>query len=502
MSTSNLMLKKQIIKILSRKKYNQTTKEATNNVYVSNYKEFAEQLELATKSKEKVYTINLKPGKYDATFDILTGTEDESNNIKIIINGNNQTLNGKQYLNYIAVDPGDTLELNDITFNDFSIYSAIINLYEESRVDLHNTKFINHNLEKINTELIYNYGGTLNIQDSYFINNSVSAIWSTGGIVSINNTQFINNIVTKYVNEGMIYIKGNNSYTFINNTNFINTSNTNLTAYTRNIVHAYKDAGPVKIHNSKFVNNDLAYSSSNHLIFTYTSSEIKNCSFDKNKGDICNLGNMTITNTIFTGKVESFGALDNFGNMSINNVTVTSYGGLYNDGNMTINKSNFIHNDCWDIIRNRGKLTIYDSKFLDNVVNESCIVDDFGENLILNNTILRNNKGGAIFDDIYKQNATKTTIIESTIENNPNIYGIDYYPITINISKVTSKQYGEYFNISGKIISCIDNLTYDIPLQINYNEKMYNVKTDTKGSFNLNVIANAVGTNKVSIHYE
>jgi len=123
---------------IQTKNYIKTSKLTSNNVYVSNYDELLEQMEIIRKGSEKIYTINLRPGNYNVTRSIRLY---DSSYKKIIINGNNNILDGKidqdRHEGFIILGSNgigfnqltDTIidiELNNVTLKNFNSTSESI----------------------------------------------------------------------------------------------------------------------------------------------------------------------------------------------------------------------------------------------------------------------------------------------------------------------------------------------------------------------------------------
>jgi len=496
------------------KNYNKSIKEANNNVYVNNYDEFAKQMNLMQQSKDKDFTINLRPGNYNATCDISVNTM--ANSHKVIINGNNITLDGKQLELFIGVLEGDTLELNDITIKNYKTSSSsMLYIFENCRLKLHNSKFININ----DDYLIYNMGN-LSIRDSSFVNSTGMTINNFNGKFSINNSSFINNKVTSnYTYAGVIMMDSWNNQTFIiNNTSFINNYNDGIYNHA-DVIYSVMDNGKVVIQNSKFFNNGIrdypCIAISGKMKY-----EIVSCLFDNNNFAISNEGNLTLIDTKLSN--HSYCTIANIGNLKINNCKFNNnkdeYGYnsvIINSATTTIYNSTFFNNSLVSAIDNRANMNIYNSKFFNNNAKTGGAILNKA-NLTLNNSILMNNtarnivrwldnsgetlidqgQGGAIY------NSGELKLIDSTISENHASRGDNIYFNMITINKISPKQYMDEFNISGQLNECINNHTNNIPLKVNLNGKMYDVKTDAKGFFNLNAKADLIGANIVSIRYE
>lgn len=85
---------------------------------VNSYAGLVTAVNSAKTSTQENYTINLQSGNYDATEFIRW---DSPENCKtLIINGNNNTLNGKGSIQFMEISRGTTVILNNINLNNYS----------------------------------------------------------------------------------------------------------------------------------------------------------------------------------------------------------------------------------------------------------------------------------------------------------------------------------------------------------------------------------------------
>ncbi len=231
------------------------------------------------------------------------------------------------------------------------------------------TLFANNKATTGNGGAIYNETGkTINVGNSYFANNSVSASSMRGGAIC---------------NYGTLSGDGG---TYSNNSGYYGGA-----VYTK---------GASTIDNSTFLNNSgyyggAVYASSNDI------TTISNSSF-------------TINSTYYYG-----GAIDNYGNMTLSNNTFTtnssSYGGaIINYSTLTINDGTFTGNSAYSggAIYNLGTLTINDASFDSNYTTVS---GDYGGSAICNsgtlsitNSSFKNNSSQGYGGAIYNSSGTAT----------------------------------------------------------------------------------------------
>ncbi len=237
--------KEKSVKNISKTKNKQTKK--ASSIDINNYQELYNTL---TTSTESDLTVNLKGNTYQITE--ATGAISISDNIKkLVINGNNKTIDGNKRFNFLTtpIDDIESLEddstiTNDITINDLTIsncsgsLSAIFQM--NVNLTLNHVKFINNDLK--GEDIYDSVGGALSIINYENI--------------TINNCEFEKNYA---LDAGAVLIEGiKSSKLTINNTNF--TSNGKKDNEITNIggalaIVAYHDNANVEIDNCKFTNN-------------------------------------------------------------------------------------------------------------------------------------------------------------------------------------------------------------------------------------------------------
>jgi len=218
-------------------------------VNVTNYTQLVQAIENATNNPYTSYKINLQPGDYNATTSI---NWENSATKKIIINGNNNTLNGQNTHQFIKINSGHNLTLENITITNYtsSDGGAIHNYYGTLTVS--NSTF-NNNQATMDGGAIRNYYGTLTVSNSTFNNNQATddggAIYNDYGYLTITNSQFLNNQAFGSLG-GAIYDDSKNKLTNIISSNFINNTASNGAA-----IRAY---GWVNLTNNTFKQNTAA----------------------------------------------------------------------------------------------------------------------------------------------------------------------------------------------------------------------------------------------------
>lgn len=262
--------------------YNVSTKMTFNikhvgkEIIVNNYDELANALD----NLQKVYfdegTITLRPGNYNATRNIKLTS---SNSIrKIIINGNNNIIDGNDKYKFIEVQgvkkPIDYLSLTiaNTTFQNFKSVSdngSVIDINITSGdLNIENSKFNNNNA-LYGGVIFVNGLNSINVKDSSFINNSAT---NYGGVMGIYSSQKANLFNTTFVE----------NHARVGGAAFIYTKQTD-------------------IKNSNFVSNKATYGGALNYIseVTISDSQFLNNSATENAGAIYRTGKLTINNVTF-----------------------------------------------------------------------------------------------------------------------------------------------------------------------------------------------------------
>ena len=104
-------------KVITKSNKQDVKKESTTQIDVNNYDEMVSQVNNIQQGSEKEFTINLKPGDYNATAN-MTLKQNNGINYKLIINGNNIELNGQNKHTFMEISQC-SLELRDITLSNF-----------------------------------------------------------------------------------------------------------------------------------------------------------------------------------------------------------------------------------------------------------------------------------------------------------------------------------------------------------------------------------------------
>lgn len=374
---------------------------------------------------------------------------------------------------------GGTLNLNAgnngiITFNDrisststdnkieinsgSTLTDGRVNLYEGTNTVTANMYSGNLYIGKYNTDnivfdntILNLSGGTTQITDANFINNSLITNTSTNE-VNIFNTEFRNNIATtdggaiKNIGDGTITPvmniynstfdsntaeeKGGAIYNKLANLNIYNSvfsenGTTDLSDWTQGGGSIYNDSGVVNVVNSEFRNNTLG-SMGGVILNTGATSDltISNSIFANNLSDVGSygivynyLGNVSIENSTFsnTGDMDLYdtvGVYNESGSVTISNSrfdNMSSYA-VYNDGysdvaTMDISNSSFVNNTAISAIRNSGNLTVSNSIFSSNATkfNDGGAIFNDGGTVDVSNSAFSQNQsvsgnGGAIYN--------------------------------------------------------------------------------------------------------
>ncbi len=282
---------------------------------VSNYNELVEAIGNASSEQYNIYTINLLPGDYNATQNI-TWSNSETHNITI--NGNGNTLNGKNRYQFIFIATGYNLTLENITI-------------------------VNYTAEDVGA---IRSSGNLTITNSTLNNNIATngdggAVYSTGNL-TITNSTLNNNIATNGVG-GAVYSTGNLTITN-------STLNNNIATYGSG--GAIRSTGNLIVKNSTLNNNTASYYGGaiiTHSILTLIDSTLENNNasyggaiWAPQVNQYIKVVNSTFTNNDATtsgGAIFSYGYLNATGNTFNNNhaknkETIDLYGystGIFNN---------------------------------------------------------------------------------------------------------------------------------------------------------------------------
>ena len=322
---------------------------------------------------ELANAIAIADGKLTLTGNVVM-TESEAANYKdkgitidkdIIIEGNGYTIDAKNLGAIFNVINRATLTLNNITLtnaianNGAVVYAttANVNIYNSVITNNEATGFsygiiaaiISSNVNIVNTtfsdnmNLIYQVGGTLNIDSSKFINNSgksfsADLIFSGGADTTISNSEFVGN-------DGTMVFNNNGGSVIISNSTFEN--HTGSEAVFNN--GDQRDHGHMEIINTEFINceDGAVYNSNAYMT-------IDNSSFINNSGEAIHAnGELNITNTEFINNTDR------------NSVYITD------SANVTISDSLFVNTE----IRQGENVSFIVSDFthLENAIN---VVDD------------------------------------------------------------------------------------------------------------------------------
>jgi len=161
-------------------------------VNVTNYTQLVQAIENATREEYNIYKINLQPGDYNATTSI---NWENSATKKIIINGNNNTLNGQNTYQFIKINSGHNLTLENITITNYTSGDGG-SIYNQGILTITDATFTNNQANRYGGAIYNNYG-TLTVTDSTFTNNQANAnggaISNYGGTININKSTLENN---------------------------------------------------------------------------------------------------------------------------------------------------------------------------------------------------------------------------------------------------------------------------------------------------------------------
>lgn len=344
---------------------NEKTIKTDTAVEVSSYDELYESIN-NTSETSKNQTINLNPGNYNITNDI--NVQGAKKGITIIINGNNQIIDGNNLNSFIKIQKSNTLIINNLKITKTRSNSANT-IMNYGKCVLNNVSITNTYTEYKNSSgggAIFNQG-TLEVYNSQFINNSFdtptfggAAIYNINNL-TVNNSLFENNSCP----DGSAIYSLNSKNTSIENSVFKNNNATTSTIYNLN--------SRIIIKNSIFENNTGKYPITYQLNTGITSIENCNISQHSSYGLIYNHNNTIITKCqIFKNKINNSMFFNENGNMTINNSSITQNEGrlISNDKQFIINNSIFVKNDANDpLIENINEnaiIIIEKSEFTNN----------------------------------------------------------------------------------------------------------------------------------------
>ncbi|MBZ9570003.1 Ig-like domain repeat protein [Methanobrevibacter sp. TMH8] len=292
-----------------------------------------------------------------------------------------------------------------------------------------NITFINANTT-VNGGVIFNNGGTLDIQNSVFSNNTArkgGAIYSVSGIVNINNCVFDRNkanFTTTDTYSGAIH-QDSGSFT-IKNTNF--TNNSALRSGAMRIV-----AGTLIIDNCNFIENTADHSAG--ALYVYGGNvTIDNTNFIKNYG--ANAAGaiyqtrdslLEITNTKFDNNIGGSwggGAIykdDDRCGLNIKDCNFTNNGAInggaiYAVDNLKVIGSTFLDNINTTIYVYGGNITVNYNSIIDNNNDKSALYfnNSSGGNPNIDYNWWGNNKydSNIVVNNYYIAKLTNTTILK------------------------------------------------------------------------------------------
>ncbi|WP_323737584.1 hypothetical protein PXD04_11105 (plasmid) [Methanosphaera sp. ISO3-F5] len=474
------------------KREQNTLKTAPGEENVNSYTGLVTAANNAKTSTQQNYTINLQSGNYDATEVIRWNS---TGNCKtLIINGNNNTLNGKGTIQFMQINSGTTVILNNLHLNNYykngnggvivnqgtliirnsSLTNSIATMgggaiynYQNSIVYITNTNFTNNKA---------NEGGAIygRLQSNIIVQNS-NFTYNTatdGGAIQANNNTNVNIANSSFTNNTATYggaIQANNSTIL----NIANSSFTNNTATDGGAIGGYRGTS-INVTNSTLLDNSARYGGGVfgqlNINLTVTSS------------------NFTNNNVPFTGgaiHIQTESHLNGINNNFKNNTA--GYGGalyVYDRTNMTVRDTNFTDNTAGY----GAAVYVSDNSHYINITNT---------NFINNNATYG---GGAVYNrygyvTLIKSNLTSNTPPTWEITNNSQVYNIKllnadgYVPdngiVTVYIN---NKFKGNYILTNGMIENIVIPTGGTIKLVVNgSNMEEYCENTYT---FRLNITMN------------
>ena len=125
----------------SKENITKTTKKATHTV--NNYQELYNKIEEIKTSSDNT-TINLNPGNYTITTQITWGSTDQQAKT-MTINGNGQTIDGENIKQFIIVENGYTLNLQNIIIKQCFTTALGAGIYNKGNTSIINSTFTENN---------------------------------------------------------------------------------------------------------------------------------------------------------------------------------------------------------------------------------------------------------------------------------------------------------------------------------------------------------------------
>ena len=478
---------------------------------VSDYPGLVYAVNYAKTTSYDNYTINLLHGNYNATANMKWG-ETTGSTRKLIINGNNITLDGIHKHQFMYVDRDYNLILKNITITNY--------------------------IEQWGGAI--DSSGNVTITDSTFTNNTATAKYEGGGAINNNgnitaiNTTFTYNTATGQLGcGGAIYSNhGGNATITGSNLQYNNATQRGGAIYTPN-------GGTLNITDSNLnyntITGSLGYGGAIYnqygstLIITYSNLTYNNIPGKNGYGGaIYNNGTLNITGSNLndnnvTGEFGSGGAIhaNAVGTLNINNSNLThnnapgEYGNgaaIHNEGTLNITNSNLKYNTatgqfgCGGAIYNTGSYTlniatsnltdnsakiggairsggilnITDSNLTDNTAFEGGAIQNW-KTLIISNSNLTNNCATQFGGAIYNINGTVNITLSNFTYNNATSGGAIHSNDTLNMTG--------------------SSLTYNTALQGGaiYNNRILDIK-DCTLSFNKINIADTLGSNGGAVY--
>ncbi|MDO5852177.1 MAG: hypothetical protein Q4Q23_06790, partial [Methanobacteriaceae archaeon] len=434
---------------ISNKMYNSKliTLKSTNNIIVNNYEELYNSIENIKTGNNQEYIINLNNGTYTITKPI--NWSNTTNTKTLTINGNNQTINGQYTKNFITIDNGFTLNINNIIITNTNktaiavlngtlniVNSTFINntiegldpydenglnggsIYNNGSVTIFNSKFIDNkafwteNKTMTRGGVIYNEGNLL-IDSSYFKNNTSNiggAIFNLGNITfkyTLRNTQFINNKAIDYdpKTQGETCLGGaiySIQSLVINHVNFINNNAGGSGGAIGIIGKEISGNYNVELKNSYFINN-TADIEAGAVYLQNTRASLKNILFENNTalnnitgagigGAISGLRSkdINIVNCSFINNKAIANKIPNINNSSYGGAIIVTGHPLYIDNCIFTNNFAEFGGTIFSTI-----LTIRNSIFLNNNATNGGVIAngysvDFDDNLQYGSVDIKN----------------------------------------------------------------------------------------------------------------
>ncbi|MBE6494341.1 MAG: hypothetical protein E7Z84_07020, partial [Methanosphaera stadtmanae] len=448
---------------------------------VNSYAGLVTAVNNAKTSTQENYTINLQSGNYDATEVIRWNS---TGNCKtLIINGNNNILNGKGTIQFMQINSGTTVILNNIHLNNYyrngnggvivnqgtliirnssltnsqaimaggAIYNSEANLIIENST-------LTNNYATMGGGAIYNYKGNINIAGSKINGNYMNdptygggAIYNRGTL-TISNSSFTKNVIRYDANAlgGAIY-NYRNSILNITNTNFTsNEANEGGAIYNNN-------SDILNINNSTFKENKANKGGAirNNAIITISQSTFTNNTASEQGGTIyTEIGSINISNS----------SLNN-NNASINGGTIYSYLGNIGISNSSLSNNNAESSSGGSIYIVYSTVSITNSSLENNTSPEQggAIYNSRGTLYLFNSSFNKNKaggNGGAIYNS-GEVNVTGSNFTENRAKSGAAIYSDEDTKNTItgNIFTRNTADNNETLVVNGN--KTISNNIYD-----------------------------------------